>query len=90
MLDGLSFTPSVYSLRSDNLHRLVGLVVRASASRAEDLGFKSRLRRDFSGVKSYQLLIIIGTPVATLQAPCVIGSVLGLVGLVSVCCDWVR
>ena len=34
--------------------RLVGLVVKASASRAEDLGFESRLRRDFSGVESYQ------------------------------------
>ena len=32
----------------------------------------------------------IGTPVATLQAPDVKGSVLGLVGLVSVYCDWVR
>ena len=29
--------------------RLGGLVVKASASRAEDPGFKSRLRRDFSG-----------------------------------------
>ena len=34
--------------------RLVGLVVKASASRVEDLGFKSRLRRDFSRVESYQ------------------------------------
>ena len=33
--------------------RLVGPVVKASASRAEDPGFDSRLRRDFSGVKSY-------------------------------------
>ena len=29
------------------LDRLVGLVVKASASRAEDPGFESRLRRDF-------------------------------------------
>ena len=36
------------------LDRLVGLVVKASASRAEDPGFKSRLRRDLSGVQSYQ------------------------------------
>ena len=34
--------------------RLVGLVVKASASRAEDPGFESRLWRDFSGVESYQ------------------------------------
>ena len=33
---------------------LVGLVVKASASRAEDPGFESRLRRDFFGVESYQ------------------------------------
>ena len=33
---------------------LVGLVVKASASRAEDPGFESRLFRDFFGVESYQ------------------------------------
>ena len=36
------------------LYRLVGLVVKASASRAEGPGFESRLRRDFFGVESYQ------------------------------------
>ena len=35
-------------------HRLVGLVVKASASRAEGPGFDSRLHRDFFGVESYQ------------------------------------
>ena len=39
---------------NNNLYRLVGQVVKASASRAEDLGFKSQLLRDFSGVESYQ------------------------------------
>ena len=34
--------------------RLVGLVVKASASRAEGPGFESRLRWDFFGVESYQ------------------------------------
>ena len=34
--------------------RLVGLAVKASTSRAEDPVFESRLRRDFSGVESYQ------------------------------------
>ena len=34
--------------------RLVGLVVKASASRTEGPGFESRLRRDFFGVESYQ------------------------------------
>ena len=33
---------------------LVGLVVKASASRAKDPRFECRLRRDFSGVESYQ------------------------------------
>ena len=36
------------------LDHLFGLVVKASASRAEGPGFESRLRRDFSGVESYQ------------------------------------
>ena len=35
-------------------YRLVGLVVKASASRADDPGFESRLSRDFFGVQSYQ------------------------------------
>ena len=43
----------VYSLHR-GIDRLVGLVVKESVSRAEDPGFESRLRRDFSGVKSYQ------------------------------------
>ena len=33
---------------------LAGLVVKASASRAEDPGFESRLQQDFLGVESYQ------------------------------------
>ena len=37
-------------------YRLVGLVVKASASRAAGPGFESRLRRDFFGVESYQRL----------------------------------
>ena len=45
--------------------RLVGLVVKASASRAEDPGFESRWRRDFSG-SSHTSVLNIGTPVATL------------------------
>ena len=34
--------------------RLVGLVAKASGSRAEDPGFESRLSRDFFGFESYQ------------------------------------
>ena len=35
-------------------YRLVGLVVKTSASRAEGPEFETRLRRDFCGVESYQ------------------------------------
>ena len=45
--------------------RLVGLVVKASASRAEGPRFESRLCRDFSG-SSHTSDLNIGTPVATL------------------------
>ena len=38
------------------IDRLIGLVVKASASRAEGPGFESRLRRDFFGVELYQWL----------------------------------
>ena len=69
--------------------RLVGLVVKASTSRAEDSEFESRLRRDFFGV-----VIPVTSKLALQwlprQAPGVIGSALGLVGPVSVYCDWVR
>ena len=70
---------------SSSSYRLVGLVVKASASRAEGPGFESRLRRDFYGVESYQWLKHWHS-----SAPGVIGSALGLVGPVSVYCDWVR
>ena len=40
--------------RPRTTHRLVGLVVKAFSSRAEDPGFVSRWRRDFFRVESYQ------------------------------------
>ena len=48
-----------------NHYRLVGLVVKVSASREEVLGFKSGLHHDFSG-SSHTNDLKIGTPVATL------------------------
>ena len=45
--------------------RLVGLVVKASASRAEDSGFESRLLWHFSGL-SHTSDLKIGSPVPTL------------------------
>ena len=46
-------------------HHLVGLVGKASASRAEDPGFESCLRQDLSRL-SHTSDLVIGTPVATL------------------------
>ena len=56
---------SDHSPSSTVFFRLVGLVVKASASGAEDPGFQSRLRRDFSG-SSHTSDFKIVTPVATL------------------------
>ena len=44
----------------------LGLVVKVSASRAEDPGFESRLRQDFFSGSSHASDLNIGTPVATL------------------------
>ena len=46
----------VYSVSAYWHDRLRGIAVKVSTSRAEDPGFESRLRRDFSGVESNQWL----------------------------------
>ena len=51
---GLTGDIGLSTAKSASEDRLVGLVVKASASRAEDPGFESRLRWDFFGVESYQ------------------------------------
>ena len=71
-------------------HRLVGLVVKASASRAEDPGFESCLHRDFFRGRVIPVTQKLALQWLPCQEPGVIGSVLGLVGPVSVYCDWVR
>ena len=83
--------PAGYVCGTDCPDRLVGLVVKASASRAEDPGFASRWRRDFI----FRGRVIPVTSKLALQwlpcqAPGVVSSVMGLVGPVSVYCDWVR
>ena len=50
---------------SPHADHFAGLVVKTSASGAEDLGFESRLRQDFSG-SSHTSGLKTGTPVATL------------------------
>ena len=73
-----------------DLHRLVGLVVKASASRAEDPGFESRLRPDFFRGRVIPVNSKVTLQWLPCQAPGVKGSVLGRVVPVSVYCDWVR
>ena len=63
---------------------------KTSASEEEDPEFDSRLRSgDFSG-SSHTSDLNIGTPVATLQGAWRYRVRAGLVGPVSVYCDWVR
>ena len=72
------------------IDRLVGLVVKASASRAEDPGFESHLRRGFFRGRVIPVTSKLALQWLPCQAPGVIGSALGLVGPMSVYCDWVR
>ena len=67
---------------------LVGLMVKAFASRAEDAGIPLA-----SGIflgPSHSSDLIIGTPVATLPGAWSYRVSAGLVGPLSVYCDWVR
>ena len=80
---------SMSGLLSVTNNRLAGLVVKASASGAEDPGVESRLRRDFFG-SSHTSDIKLALQWLPCQAPGIIGSAIGLVGTVSVYCDWVR
>ena len=70
-------------------NHLVDLVVKASTSTEEDPGFDSSLRR---GIFPSRLISVTEKMVLRwlpCQAPGVLGSALGLVGPVSVYCDWV-
>ena len=79
---------SLHSLPTVNC--LVGLVAKASTSRAADPRFDSRLRRrEFSG-SSHTSDFKIGTPVATLPGAWRYKVSTGTGWPVSVNCDWVR
>ena len=86
-----SVTPAVYSTSIVGLSpcHLVGLVVKASAPRAEDPGFESLLRRYFSGW-SHTSDSKTGTPVATLPGAWRyrVSTGTGRPGVMY--CDWVR
>ena len=67
------------------LHRLLGLVIKASALKADDPEFDSRCRcGDFCGL-SHTSDLKLGAPVANL-----LGVSAGTGYPVSVYCDWVR
>ena len=72
---------------------LLGLVVKASASRVADLGFDSRLSRDFSGSNhtSDFFFFFFWSKMALQWLPCQapggLGSALVLVGPMSVYCE---
>ena len=89
--EALFFSTSIKTASlASSKNRLVGLVVKASASRAEDPGFESRLRRDFFRGRVIPVTQKLALQWVHCQAPGVIGSALGLVVPVSVYCDWVR
>ena len=69
-------------------HRLVGLVVKASASGVVDRGLIPACAVGIFSGSSHKSGLKTGTPVVAV--PGVIGSALGLVGPVSVYCDLVR
>ena len=71
-------------------YRLVGIVVKAFSSREEDPGFESSLRRDSFRGRVIPVTSKLALQWLPCQAPGVKGSALGLVGPVSVYCDWVR
>ena len=84
------FDPSVLGPFSAGRGSLVGLVVEVSASRAEDPGFDSCLRRgDYSG-SSHTSDLQIGTSVTTLPDAWRSTVSAGTGWPVSVYCDWVR
>ena len=88
----ISGTQTASSPSHTNTDCLDGLVVKASALRAEDPGFESGLQQDFLDwvipmIPVTQKLALQWLPC---QAPGIIGSALGLVGLVSVYCEWMR
>ena len=63
---------------------------KVSSSRAEDPGFEFRLRRNFFRGRVIPVTQKLALQWLPCQAPGVKGSALGLVGPVSVYCDWVR
>ena len=65
LLDSYNFVPPAEVGSLSNLNRLTGLVVKASALRAEDPVFETRLGQDFSR-SNYTSDLKIGAPVATL------------------------
>ena len=70
--------------------RLVGLMVKASASKMADPDFDSRFRRGSFARSSHTCDLKLVVQWHPCQVPGVIESVLGVVGPASVYCDQVR
>ena len=81
MAEGVRCSPSV--------HRLFGLVGKACPSRVADLTVGSSLSGS-SHTGDSRIGTLVASHTSDCQAPGIIGSALGLVGPVSVYCDWVR
>ena len=70
--------------------RIVGLVVRRPPRERKVQGSNPALRRDFFRGRVIPVTSKLALQWLPCQVPGVIGSVLGLVGPMSVYCDWVR
>ena len=71
----------MHSVNFQQVDRLGGLVVKASASRAEDPGFNSCLHRGDFSRSSHTSDLTIGTPVATLLGTCRVNAGTGWPGV---------
>ena len=85
----LYLSPSPSAVFSFGFNSLVGLVDKASVSRAADLSSIPAFRFGIFSGSSHVSELKMGTPVATLPARG-LRLALGLFDPVSVYCDWVR
>ena len=77
-------------VRCSSCYHLVGLVIKTSALRTADLGFIPAIPEGILLGRVIPVTEKLVTQWLPGQTPGDIGSALGVVGLVSVYCDWVR
>ena len=84
------FFPTIFHFHfRENPYRLVGLVVRCPPQKRKIQGLNPAWAGFFRG-RVIPVTLKLALQWLPCQAPGVIGSALGLVGPVSVYCDWVR